>query len=98
MAASPTPFVLQRGLSDFYVEYELFAALDDPRNRFYALSALHAAIQDQFNTHGVQIMSPHFMAQPEHAVYVPEAKWFEQPGSAQIDPAARPQRAPSRAA
>ncbi|MBP0627862.1 mechanosensitive ion channel domain-containing protein [Cupriavidus sp. AcVe19-1a] len=98
VAASPTPFVLQRGLSDFYVEYELFAALDDPRNRFYALSALHAAIQDQFNTHGVQIMSPHFMAQPEKTVYVPEAKWFEQPGSAQIDPAARPHRAPSRAA
>ena len=90
--------MLQRGLSDFYVEYELFAALDDPRNRFFALSALHAAIQDQFNTHGVQIMSPHFMAQPEQAVYVPEARWFAQPGSAQIDPAARPHRAPSRAA
>ncbi|MEM5432420.1 mechanosensitive ion channel family protein [Cupriavidus oxalaticus] len=98
VAESPTPFVLQRGLSDFYVEYELFAALDDPRNRFFALSALHAAIQDQFNTHGVQIMSPHFMAQPAQAVNVPEARWFEQPGSAQIDPAARPHRAPSRAA
>ncbi|AQV97663.1 mechanosensitive ion channel protein [Cupriavidus necator] len=98
IAPSPTPFVLQRGLSDFYVEYELFAALDHPRNRFYALSALHAAIQDQFNTHGVQIMSPHFIAQPDNTVYVPEAKWYERPGSPHVDPAARPHRAPSNAA
>ncbi|WP_432260525.1 mechanosensitive ion channel family protein [Cupriavidus sp. TMH.W2] len=98
IAPSPTPFVLQRGLADFYVEYELFAALDHPRNRFYALSALHAAIQDQFNTHGVQIMSPHFIAQPDNTVYVPEAKWYERPGSPRVDPAARPHRAPSNAA
>jgi small-conductance mechanosensitive channel len=99
VAPSPTAFVLQRGLSDFYVEYELFCALDHPRNRFYALSALHAAIQDQFNTHGVQIMSPHFMAQPDKTVYVPETRWYEEPGSPQVDPAARPHRGPpSRAA
>lgn len=98
IAPSPTPFVLQRGLQDFYVEYELFCALDHPRNRFHALSALHAAIQDQFNTHGVQIMSPHFMAQPDNTVYVPEAKWYERPGSPQVDPAARAQRAPSNPA
>lgn len=97
VAPSPTPYVLQRALSDFYVEYELFAALDHPRNRFFALSALHAAIQDQFNAHGVQIMSPHFMAQPETTVYVPEAKWYEQPGSPDIDPAAHPHRGPARA-
>ncbi|WP_436223491.1 mechanosensitive ion channel family protein [Cupriavidus necator] len=98
IAPSPTSFVLQRGLSDFYVEYELFCALDHPRNRFYALSALHAAIQDQFNTHGVQIMSPHFMAQPDKTVYVPGTRWYEEPGSPQVDPAAQPHRAPSRAA
>lgn len=96
LAPSPTPYVLQRGLSDFYVEYELFAALDQPRNRFFALSALHAAIQDQFNAHGVQIMSPHFMAQPEKTVYVPEAKWYERPGAPDIDPAAHPHRSPSQ--
>lgn len=93
IAPSPTSFV-----PDFYVEYELFCALDHPRNRFHALSALHAAIQDQFNTHGVQIMSPHFMAQPDKTVYVPGTRWYEEPGSPKVDPAARPHRAPSRAA
>jgi small-conductance mechanosensitive channel len=88
----PTPFVLQRALSDFYVEYELFVALDHPRNRFFALSAPHAAIQDQFHQHGVQIMSPHFMAQPDNTVYVPQPRWFEAPGTAEIDPAGRSRR------
>ncbi len=74
VVAAPTPFVLQRGLSDFYVEYELFTAIDNPRNRFFALSALHAAIQDVFNTHGVQIMSPHFIDQPGQSVVVPQAQ------------------------
>jgi small-conductance mechanosensitive channel len=75
----PTPFVLQRALSDFYVEYELFVALDHPRNRFFALSAPHAAIQDQFHQHGVQIMSPHYLGQPTKSVVVPEDRWFAEP-------------------
>jgi len=92
VVAAPTPFVLQRGLSDFYVEYELFVAIDQPRNRFFALSALHAAIQDAFNTHGVQIMSPHFIDQPGQSVVVPQARWFEAPAHAGVDPAAHPHR------
>lgn len=96
VVAAPTPFVLQRGLSDFYVEYELFTAIDNPRNRFFALSALHAAIQDVFNTHGVQIMSPHFIDQPGQSVVVPQARWFEAPGHAEVDPAAHPHRRPTR--
>ena len=47
--------------SDFYVEYELFAHIDRPLERVATLSALHANIQDAFNEHGVQIMSPHFL-------------------------------------
>ena len=42
-------------------------------------SALHANIQDVFNEHGVQIMSPHFIAQPDQAVLVPKDKWFDAP-------------------
>jgi hypothetical protein len=37
------------------------------------LSDLHAAIQDVFNEYGVQMMSPHFEAQPSVAVLVPPA-------------------------
>ncbi|SPS01599.1 mechanosensitive ion channel family protein [Cupriavidus taiwanensis] len=75
------PFVLQRGLSDFYVEYELFFAIEDPRRRFFALSTLHAAIQDEFNRHNVQIMSPHFVLQPKDPVMVPTEQWHAPPAT-----------------
>lgn len=76
---SPQPFVLQRQLSDFYVEYELLASIDQPLKRVPILSALHAEIQDEFNTHGVQIMSPHFLSQPEQPVIVPKSRWSPPP-------------------
>lgn len=75
----PAPFVLQRALSDFYVEYELRVHLDEPSERLPMLSELHAHIQDAFNESGVQIMSPHFMAQPEGKVYVPKDHWRDAP-------------------
>jgi len=73
------PFVLQRSLSDFYVEYELLARIQNPVERPQVLSALHAHIQDAFNEAGVQIMSPHFFGQPEEPVLVPRAKWHAPP-------------------
>ncbi|NOV24242.1 mechanosensitive ion channel [Cupriavidus necator] len=79
------PFVLQRGLSDFYVEYELFFAIEDPRRRFFALSTLHAAIQDEFNRHNVQIMSPHFVLQPKDPVLVPTEQWHAPPAQQRSD-------------
>lgn len=75
----PAPYVYQRALSDFYVEYELFATLADPLQRVASLSDLHARILDEFNEHGVQIMSPHFFGQPEHAVVVPKEQWYAAP-------------------
>ena len=79
LRGSPKAFVYQRGLADFYVEYELFAYMDQPLNRVPVLSALHGNIQDQFNTHGVQIMSPHFMEQPPGSVVVPPENWYATP-------------------
>jgi len=76
------PFVLQSGLSDFYVSYELFARLENPIDRPQVLSALHGNIQDAFNAAGVQIMSPHFMAQPAERVVVPKQRWHE---ASQVD-------------
>jgi len=75
----PEPFVWQRALSDFYVEYELNVNLEDPQQRLPVLSALCANIQDEFNEHGVQILSPHFMANPPEKVWVPKEKWHEPP-------------------
>jgi len=76
---NPQPFVLQRALSDFFVEYELRFHIDRPEERVPVLSELHAQIQDAFNEAGVQIMSPHFESQPDRVVYVPRAKWHSAP-------------------
>lgn len=75
----PIPYVVQRELSDFYVEYTLVARLEDERRRIEALSILHSQIQDAFNEFGVQIMSPHYMVQPDSNVGVPPAKWHAPP-------------------
>ena len=77
----PTPFVYQRGLADWYVEYELFAHMDEPLERVAVLSGLHANIQDQFNTYGVQIMSPHFNSQPATNLVVPPDGWHAAPAA-----------------
>jgi len=75
----PEARVLQRALQDFYVQYELFVAIEDNTSRFVALSELHAHIQDVFNEHGVQIMSPHFVDQPEAPIVVPKENWSPPP-------------------
>ncbi|HVQ05553.1 MAG TPA: mechanosensitive ion channel protein, partial [Burkholderiaceae bacterium] len=76
---APEPYVYQRALSDFYVEYELFCSIDQPTQRIPVLSALHASILDEFNAHGVQIMSPHFLSQPDKPVVVPDDRWYAPP-------------------
>ena len=77
--ADPVPYVLQRALDDFYVQYELVAAVENPVDRPLVASALHARIQDGFNAAGLQIMSPHFALQPRKPVLA------EPPASA-VDP------------
>ena len=79
LRSDPAPFVRQKSLQDFYVEYELFAYIDRPLERVHILSELHANIQDQFNSHGVQIMSPHFVLQPKNNVVVSRDNWFAEP-------------------
>jgi small-conductance mechanosensitive channel len=88
LRAEPKPYVLQRALSDFYVEYELRAHLQKAETWFAVQSELHARIQDAFNEYGVQIMSPHFMTQPDAAVVVPKSGWFP-------PPAGKPREVPS---
>lgn len=58
--AQPKPFVLQTGLNDFYVRYQLNAYTDQPAIMAQTYSQLHANIQDKFNEGGVEIMSPHY--------------------------------------
>jgi len=79
----PPPRVVQTALSDYYVEYRLvaYSKLEAPVPRAEALSQLHAAIQDVFNEHGVQIMSPHYVGDPAEAKVVPKERWFAAPAT-----------------
>jgi small-conductance mechanosensitive channel len=77
----PAPRVFQTALSDYYPEYRLVAQAipTDPRPRAEVLTLLHANIQDVFNEHGVQIMSPHYMVDPTAAKVVKPEDWYRTP-------------------
>jgi small-conductance mechanosensitive channel len=81
--ADPPARVFQTALNDFYVEYRLVcqAIPTEPRPRAEVLSSLHGNVQDVFNEHGVQIMSPHYFADPPDAKVVPKAKWYAAPAA-----------------
>ncbi len=78
---APPPEVFQTALDDFYVQYRLICQASPlgPRDRAAVISALHAAIQDVFNEHGVQIMSPHYLGDPAEAKVVPRSRWYVPP-------------------
>ena len=78
---NPPAYVVQSALSDFYVAYQLVVHVDTdvPATRARVASDLHAAIQDAFNRHGVQIMSPHYLGDPDTPKLVPEAHWYTSP-------------------
>jgi len=79
--ADPPPQVFQTELADYYPVYRLVcqALPSVPRARAEVLTHLHANIQDVFNSHGVQIMSPHYMADTPEAKTVPRVRWYAAP-------------------
>jgi len=79
----PPPRVFQLALSDYYPEYRLVcqAVPSTPLPRAEILTALHANIQDVFNEYGVQIMSPHYMADPAEAKVVAKKDWYAAPST-----------------
>ena len=74
--------VLQTALEDFYVKYTLLVSLERPDARLITLHALHAHVQDLFNEHGVQIMSPHYETDPSAPKVVARKDWFAAPARA----------------
>jgi small-conductance mechanosensitive channel len=82
----PRPTVYQTALSDYYVEYFLRIAVDEPRRRLEIMSELHAKIQDVFNTYGVQIMSPHYRGDPAEAKIIAPENWYPSPAKADDQP------------
>jgi len=58
----PNPFVLQSGLNDFHVSYQLNAFTDCPEVMPVTYSKLHQNIQDFCNEADIEIMSPSYLA------------------------------------
>ena len=77
----PPPIVRQTALMDFYVQYRLIVSIANPTLRVMTLDRLHANIQDAFNEHGVQIMSPNYEADPEDKKVVARKDWFAAPAA-----------------
>lgn len=77
VAPDPAPYVVQTALSDFYIEYRLCAQSNKqaPRRRVDAMNQLHGHVLDVFNENGVQIMSPHYRADPAEPQVVPPGQW-----------------------
>jgi small-conductance mechanosensitive channel len=75
----PKPFVLQQSLGDFAVNYELNVYTDEPREMLRTYTELHRNIQDVFNEHEVQIMTPAYRNDPEQPKIVPKDRWYEPP-------------------
>ncbi|MEL4895168.1 mechanosensitive ion channel family protein [Crocosphaera sp. Alani8] len=59
---NPLPFVLQTGLNDFYVSYEINAYTNESTKMAIIYSELHQNIQDKCNEADIEILSPHYSA------------------------------------
>lgn len=72
----PPPFVLQKQLGDFAVNYELNVYCNDPVNIMKHYTALHQNVLDVFNENNVQIMTPAYEGDPPEPKVVPKEQWF----------------------
>jgi small-conductance mechanosensitive channel len=81
LVADPPPFVLQLGLGDFAVSYQLNVRTRDAAAMLTTRSALHRNILDVFNEHGVQIMTPAYEGDPETPKVVPPENWYVAPAT-----------------
>jgi small-conductance mechanosensitive channel len=75
----PKPFVLQRSLGDFAVNYELNVYCDEPTAMMRLYTELHRRILDVFNEYGVQIMTPAYEGDPDQPKVVPRDQWHAAP-------------------
>jgi small-conductance mechanosensitive channel len=85
MRREPRPFILQLGLKDFCVDYELNVYCDEPRSMLQLYTELYRNVLDAFNEYGVQIMTPAYERDPFEAKVVPREQWYAAP--ARMEPA-----------
>jgi small-conductance mechanosensitive channel len=65
--------VLQTGLNDFYISFQVNAYTRSPNKMTVIFSHLHQIIQDSFNKAGVEIMSPHYKSiRDGNTIAIPE--------------------------
>ncbi len=79
----PKPFIRQKLLADFAVNYELNAYCDDASRMMELHTGMCRNIQDVFNENGVQIMSPVYMGDPAEPKVVPKELWYTPPATEQ---------------
>ena len=77
----PKPFIRQKSLGDYAVNYELNASCDNASKMMELYTKMHRNIQDVFNEHGVQIMSPAYKADPAESKVVPKERWYTPPAT-----------------
>lgn len=81
LKTEPKPFVLQKSLGDFAVNYELNVYCDDANRMMSFYSDLHQNIQDVFNEFGVQIMTPSYVADTPTPKIVIKDDWYTAPAN-----------------
>lgn len=84
--AEPAPFVLQTGLDDFYVSYQVNAYTKHPNKQAIIYSDIYKSLLDVFHAAGIEILSPHYHAvrdgslkdmPPEHRGHDAHTKPFQ---------------------
>jgi small-conductance mechanosensitive channel len=75
----PSPFVLELGLGDFAVTYEINVYCETPERMLAIYADLRRNILDVFNEYGVQIMTPAYERDPEQPKLVPKQEWYAAP-------------------
>jgi len=75
----PEPFVLQKSLGDFAVNYELNVHCADASESPRLYDRLHQNIQDVFNEYEVQIMTPAYESDTPEPKIVPKERWYAEP-------------------
>jgi small-conductance mechanosensitive channel len=81
----PKPFVLQKSLTNFSVSYELNAYCGDAKQMMALYNELHRNIQDVFNEHDIQIMTPSYWADSSEPKTDPREQW-QTPPATELEP------------
>jgi len=77
----PKPFVREKELRSFDVEYEINAYCNHPHGLELTYALLHRNILDLFNQYGVQIMTPAYENDPKDLKIVAPDQWFAAPAA-----------------